>query len=146
MAKHVFSTLAADTNYAEWVTQPGVNTLRKSVLVRGGAGVALGGMGRIYTPHGMRTEVSDEDAEFLSNHKMFKEHQERGHVRIENAAKDAEKVAEKMEADKSPDGAKSGGGSAPKTPADVKKDAEEAAKNSGEDPSDIVKVVTNKGK
>jgi hypothetical protein len=137
MAKHIYSTLSADTNYANWVTQPGVNTIVGQVLVRGGAGVALGGAGRIYTPMGVRTEVSDADAEFLANHPQFKEHLARGHARIENKPGDPEKVATKMETDAN---------SAPKTPKDVKKEAEEAAKKSGLKPDETLQAVTNKGK
>jgi len=137
MSKHVYATLSADTRYADWVTQPGVNTVLRSVLIRGGAGVAIGGSGQIVTPNGVRTEVSDEDAEFLANHKQFQEHQKRGHVRIENVARDPDKVAQKMEPDK---------GSMPKTPADVKKDAADAAKQSGLKPEETLQVVTNKGK
>jgi hypothetical protein len=138
MAKHVFSTLSANTEYADYITQPGVNTVQKKVLVRGGAGVASQGNGpNIYTPQGVRTEVSDEDAEFLSNHGIFKLHQDGGHVKIESKALDADKVAQKMDTDT---------GGQPKTPADVKKEAEDAAKKSGLTPNETLQVVTNKGK
>ncbi len=137
MAKHVISTLSADTRYAEWVTQPGVNTILRSVLVKGGAGIAVGGAGQIFTPDGVRTEVSDSDAEFLSKNGHFIEHQKRGHVKIENSARDPDKVAQKMESDD---------GSAPKTPADVKKEADEAAKKSGLKPEETLQAVTNKAK
>ena len=135
--KHVFSTLSADTNYADWVTQPGVNTILKKVLVRGGAGVALGTGGQIYTPGGMRTEISDADAEFLRKNVHFQEHMKRGHVRIEDKPLDAEKVAGKMETD---------AGSTPKTQDDVKKEADAAAKKSGLKPEETLQAVTNKGK
>lgn len=138
MAKHVFSTLSADTTYADYITQPGVNTIHKKVLVRGGAGVASQGNGpNIYTPAGVRTEVSDEDAAFLCGHGMFKFHQERGHVKIESIARDADKVAQKMDTD---------AGGKPKTPADVAKEAAEAAKQSGLTPNETLQAVTNKGK
>ena len=29
MSKQIFSTLAADTNYADWVTQAGVGTIKR---------------------------------------------------------------------------------------------------------------------
>lgn len=135
MAKHIISTLSADTKYAQFVTQPGVNTIQRFVLVRGGGGIATRGFGQVYTPAGVRTEVSDADAEFLANHKMFKEHQARGHVRIEKIARDADKAAQSMDSDN---------GSAPKTPADVKKEADEAAKKSGLKPDETLSVVTNK--
>ena len=138
MAKHVFSTLSADTTYTAWETQPGVSTILRQVLVRGGAGVAQPGMGaKIYTPQGVRTEVSEEDADFLSKHELFKFHQDRGHVKIENIARDADKVAEKMDSD---------AGGTPKTPADVAKEAAAAAKQTGLTPNETLQAVTNKGK
>ena len=138
MAKHVFSTLSADTRYADFITQPGVSTIHRSVLVKGGGGVALLGAGQsVITHHGVRTEVSDGDAEFLAKHKQFQDHEKRGHVRIENVARDPDKVAQKMEADS---------GSAPKTPEDVKKEAEAAAKKSGLKAEETLQAVTNKGK
>jgi hypothetical protein len=129
--------LSANTRYAQWVNQSGLNTIYRSVLIRGGAGIALRGMGQqVFTPSGIRTEVSDEDAEFLATHKQFQEHQKRGVVRIESIARDPDKVAQKMEPDVSK----------PKTPADVKKDADDAAKKSGLKPEETLQAVTNRGK
>jgi hypothetical protein len=135
--KHVYSTLNADTSYAFHVTTHGHNTIERQIVVRGGAGVARKGMGSVYTPDGVRTEVSDEDAVLLANHGMFKFHQKGGFVRIESIAKDADKVAKDMETDK---------GAAPKTPADVKAAADAAAAKSGLTPPETLQVVTNKGK
>jgi hypothetical protein len=135
LAKHVYSTLSANTEYAAWVTQPGVSSIEKKVLVRGGAGVATAGNGpNIYTPKGVRTEVSDEDAKFLTDHGIFKLHQKGGFVTIEDAASDPDKVAENMDADK---------GGAPKTPADVADEAAKAAKESGLTPNETLQAVTN---
>jgi hypothetical protein len=92
---------------------------------------------RVMTPAGVRTEVSDADAEFLAGHKQFQTHQERGFVKIEKIARDPDTVAQKMETDK---------GGAPKTPDDVKKEAEELAKKSGLKPDETLQVATNKGK
>jgi hypothetical protein len=75
MTKVVISKLDADTNYE---TRDGDSV--RSVLVRGGVGFA--------TRDGVRTEVSDEDAEFLAKHGQFIEHEKRGHVRIESIAPD----------------------------------------------------------
>ena len=136
--KHIISTLNTDVTYAVWQTIHGHNSIQKKVVVRGKAGVAAVGTGpRVYTPSGVRTEVSDEDAELLAAHGLFQEHQKRGHVKIEDIPRDADKVAQKMDADT---------GAAPKTPADVKKAAEEAAKKSGLKPEETLQVVTNKGK
>lgn len=138
MAKHVFSTLSTGVDYTKWETQPGVSTALRRVTVRGGAGVATQGNGpNIITPKGVRTEVSDEDAEFLASHELFQLHQKGGHVKIEKIARDPDKVADNMDTDK---------GGQPKTPADVAKEAAEAAKNSGLTPNETLQAVTNKGK
>lgn len=132
MTKHVISTLSADNRYTNYVNSAGLNMPDYSVLVKGGAGVALIGNGRIVdTPNGVRTEVTDEEAAFLKTHPHFIEHEKRGFVKIINVAKDPEKVAESMEEDK---------GSKPKTP----KDVATAANNV----KDVVPVqaVTNTGK
>lgn len=135
--KHVFSTLNASTAYTDYANQSGINTPVRRVLVHGGAGVAqaAGAGARVYTPQGVRTEVTDEEAEFLAKHPHFIEHQKRGHVRIENIARDPDKVAEKMDQDD---------GSAPKTAADVAKFAEDAAKKSGLAPDETLQVASNK--
>jgi len=131
--KSVISTLTADTRYSKWVTQAGLNTVERSVLIKGGAGVAR--LGRPEeTPQGTRTEISDEDADFLQNHNHFKDHMKRGFVRIVSKAPDPDKAAQSMEKDK---------GSAPKTADDVKATAEAKEKPDGTPP---LQVVTNKGK
>lgn len=140
MTKQVMSTLAADTKYTGWVTNAGLNTVLRSVLIRGGAGVAVKGARQPGdTPQGLRTEVSDEDAAWLAQHKQFIEHQKRGFVRIMNTAQDPDKAAQSMAPDD---------GSRPKTSADVKKDADEAAAKSGLKPEETLQAVTNdkKGK
>jgi hypothetical protein len=135
--RHIISTLSADTRYTNWRNDAGLNTPDHSVLVRGGAGVALIGGGQIVeTPQGVRTEVSDSDAVFLSEHPQFKEHVARGFVRILNTAQDPDKVAESMASDV---------GSLPKTPEDVKKAADEAAKKQ-EAGTPPLQAVTNKAK
>lgn len=136
--KHVFSTLSAGVDYTKWENQPGVSTVLRSVTVRGGAGVATSGNGpNIFTPKGVRTEVSDSDAEFLANHELFQLHQKGGHVKIEKIARDPDKVADNMDTD---------AGGQPKTPADVAEEAAKAAKQSGLTATETLNVVTNKGK
>jgi hypothetical protein len=139
MAKHVISTLSADTKYTQWGKTPGLNQEGRSVLVRGGAGVALRGAGQqVYTPDGIRTEVSDDDAAFLAAHPQFMQHAARGFVKIVDRPLDADKAAQGMEPDE---------GSNPKTPEDVAKAAAEAAARSGGLTStEALQVTTNKKK
>lgn len=137
MTKHVYSTLSASVNYSAWDKSDGVNTIARSVTVHGGATIARPGTGpRFHTPNGVRTEVTDDDARFLADHWLFKQHRERGHVQILDRPKDADKVAEKMEPDE---------GSAPKTPEDVKEAAEAAAKQSGLKPDETLQVAVGNG-
>jgi hypothetical protein len=132
------STLAADNRYTGWVTNAGLNTVERSVLIRGGAGVAVkGARNPGDTAHGLRTEVSDEDAAWLATHKQFQAHQKRGFVRIMNTAQDPNKAAASMAADD---------GSRPMTAADVKADAEKAAAGSDLKPEETLSVTTNKKK
>ena len=129
MAKHIISTLGADTKYTSWVTNAGVNTVCREVLVRGGAGV---NDKRGIAVDGVRTEVSDADAKFLSEHGMFKFHQERGHVKIASIARDPDAVAQSMEVDD---------GTRPRTPGDVEKFAKE--KGLGKEPGTEFRAATN---
>jgi hypothetical protein len=79
--KTIISTLADDNAYQVFGDSP------RRVVVRGCAGVRRIGRG---AQQGVCTEVSDSDAEFLANHGMFREHQARGHVRIENFASNSD--------------------------------------------------------
>jgi len=135
--KHVISTLAAPTAYAGWLSNAGLNTIEKKVVINGGAGVAILGGGQIVdTPNASRTEVSDEDAAWLAKHDHFIDHQKRGFVKIVNVPIDPEKAAKSMSKDD---------GSKPKTPSDVKAAAEaNAAKMEAGTPP--LQVVTNKDK
>jgi hypothetical protein len=130
MSKHVISTLGADVKYTRWVNSAGLNTVEKAVLVRGGAGVTNKAL---ITPDGVRTEVSDEDAEFLAQDPMFKFHQERGHVKIVSMARDPDDVAQSMEKDD---------GTRPRNEKDVEKFAKE--KGLGKEPGTDLKATTNK--
>ena len=129
--KHVISTLASDNRYTAWVTQEGVHTVERSVLVRGGAGL----VNKHGTPEGVSTEVSNEDAEFLANHDHFKEHQKRGFVRIvSNSIRepDPDTAAQTMETDE---------GSRPRTPGDVEK----FSKDKGLDKDEEITVTKGGG-
>ena len=139
MAKHVISTLGADTRYTKWMNQGGPHTALRSVLVKGGAGIVsplsfVRGSVRA-APEGVSTEVSNEDAEFLAAHDQFKEHQKRGFVKIINMDKNPDSVAQSMEKDE---------GSRPRNAGDVKKYSEDLKKKLGKsDPAADLKVTTN---
>ena len=126
MAKHVISTLGANTKYTQWESHGGPNRAIRGVLVKGGAGIVsplsfVRGSVRA-APDGISTEVSNEDAEFLSKHPQFVEHQKRGFVKIINMDKNPDSVAQSMEKDE---------GSRPRNAGDVKKYSEDLKKKLG---------------
>lgn len=136
MSKHIVSTLSASTDYTDWDNAHGVRTKRRSVTVKGGALVASAQRGGDpYTPQGLITHVSDDDAKFLSEHPHFKEHQERGFVKIITINKDADTVAQSMTKDDL---------SRPKTEKDVA-DYQKANEKKNPDMTGL-QAVTNKGK
>ena len=92
---HIYSTNSADAHYCMYDNAPGGSprAIVKSVLIKGGANI--GGKGLI-TPLGVRTEVSEEDLEFLMNNEAFKRHVDKGHLVVSKAKKDADKVAADM--------------------------------------------------
>ena len=128
MAKHVISTLTADNQYNAWVNQGGINERTRSVLVRGGAGVANS---QFITPEGVRTPVSNEDAEFLLSHGLFQEHQKRGFVKLINMDRDPDSVAQSMSKDE---------GARPRN----EKDVERFSKDKKLDKDEKLQVVSNK--
>ncbi len=108
---HVYSTLANDVNYAVYAYDTplanGHRNARKirDVIIKGGTNVAAPIKrrgGEPYTPIGVRTEVSKDEYEHLMQDSTFKDHMERGFIKVENRKLDAEKAAVKMDlADKS---------------------------------------------
>jgi hypothetical protein len=102
MSKFIVSTLTADNRYTGWTKSGGVNTAARSVLVKGGAGIALIGGGKdVATPTGVQTEVSDEDHAFLMAHPQFMEHVRLGFIRVANSSQVPDKAARSMETDPS---------------------------------------------
>ena len=138
MTRHVISTLGADTVYTDWESHGGPHKAVKQVLVKGGAGIisplTLAGSVRA-APDGVSTEISNEDAEFLSNHPHFREHQKRGFVKIISMDKNANTVAQSMEKDD---------GSRPRNAADVEKYSRDLKKKLGKnDPAAELNVAMN---
>jgi hypothetical protein len=94
---YVFSTLANDQKYQNWVKGDGVNIPGEFVNIKGGAGMAVdGGAARIATPLGIGTEVSDEQLAILQANVVFQLHQKNGFIIVRSKHADAEKVAADM--------------------------------------------------
>jgi len=135
MSKYVISTLTADNRYVGWNKSGGVNMIERSVVVRGGAGIPRASdAGDGATPSGVRTQVSDEDAEFLANHPHFQQHAKGGFVKIVNTAQDPEKAAQSMDKD----------ASGPKTAKDVAADNKKNEKDDGTPPLQAVQNNSKK--
>ena len=90
----VFSTLAADVMYVEWL-QGGADLPMqgRNVTIKGGTGVAND---RIVTPIGVGTEVDEEHLAWLEASPVFRHHVKEGHIRVERKSADPEKVAADM--------------------------------------------------
>lgn len=121
---YVYSTLAADVSYNHYVASeivksliPGVAPkatqvprIEKSVLIKGGAGVAPAGIRRLETPLGVSTPVTDDELELLEKNDVFQLHVKNGYITVRRKKVDAEIVVA--------DGMESRDVSAPVTPED----------------------------
>ena len=109
---HVFSTLANDQLYTNWMPGPDIPVKGASVLIKGGTGVAND---RLITPLGVATEVTDSELAELQKNPVFLQHQKDSFVVVRQKKADPEKVAADMNRkDKS----------APLTPSDFAAEAE----------------------
>lgn len=112
MAKiYVFSTLANDQNYTNWI-KGGADIPVKgfSCIIKGGTGVAND---RLITPLGVMTEIDDAALEELEKNPNFVQHKNGGFITVQKKKADTEKVAADMNLKDE---------SAPMTDADYKED------------------------
>lgn len=97
---YVFSTLATDMTYVNWVSPgEGIPPVEgKSIFVQGGAGVAQRGRpgSDIWTPLGRVTEVDDEDLALLERNEVFNLHRKNKFITVQKKNVDVEKVAVDM--------------------------------------------------
>ncbi len=95
MAKvYIFSTLANDQNYTNWVKGGGdIPVKGQSVLIKGGTGVAND---RLITPLGVATEITEEELSILDLNPVFVKHRQDGFITVRNKKAEAEKVASDM--------------------------------------------------
>jgi hypothetical protein len=93
---HVFSTLANDQRYTNYVSNPeGAPIVTGEVLIKGGAGIAND---RFITPLGVHTEISEEQLGELEKNPVFIRHKRDGFVTVQQRRADPEKVATDMNA------------------------------------------------
>ena len=96
---YVVSTLSSTQEYAEFekpmsdgghVARPA--QAKRHVKVMGGANV----QGVLRTPEGVLTKITEADADFLQNHKVFKRHAKRGYVKVIQREANPDKVAKDL--------------------------------------------------
>ncbi|MCL1860942.1 MAG: hypothetical protein FWG52_05335, partial [Proteobacteria bacterium] len=89
---YVYSTLTADQEYCEWINsqiEGNPPTMGHSIIIKGGANLVTGELGwdgyhpNLYTPSGVVTRISKDDAEFLKRNPIFQIHEKKGFVRID---------------------------------------------------------------
>jgi major membrane immunogen (membrane-anchored lipoprotein) len=94
---HVYSTMGQSVRYVKWQkTLDQLPVIEKDVLIRGGTGVI--DAKTLITPCGIRTEVPDEDYEWLKEDFTFKRHVQNGFITVTNVKEKASKVAKNMTA------------------------------------------------
>ena len=95
MAKvYVFSTLANDQNYTNWIKGGNdIPTKGFQCLIRGGTGVSND---RLITPLGVSTEITEQELAELEKNPSFVQHKKEGFITIRNKKAEAEKVASDM--------------------------------------------------
>jgi DNA-nicking Smr family endonuclease len=82
--------MSCDNSYTVYEMSPaGMQVPVKEVIINGGANIANKSL---FTPYGVVTSISDEEAELLQNNYVFKRQQEAGFIRIEKKEQDPEKV------------------------------------------------------
>lgn len=92
---YVYSTLSADVAYTNHADGGGDMPIAlPPVLVKGGAGIAND---RFFTPRGVVTEVTEEQAEYLRANPIFRMHEKNGFVQVSEASTDPEKAAADMQ-------------------------------------------------
>lgn len=114
MVQYVYSTSTNSAFYCLYDTStPGPAVLKKKVEIKGGHNLNAAHnplqKNNIYTPYGVRTEVSDEDFEFLMANSSFQRHIKLGFKSVDSKKIAPEKKAKDMEQKD---------GSAPLTPKD----------------------------
>ena len=104
---HVYSKMAADVTYNDYVPGGDIPRVARSVTIKGGAGVANM---NIITPYGVHTEITEEERDMLLKNGIFQLHRDGGFVTIEEKKEDPDRVATNLTAGPDP--------SAPLTPED----------------------------
>jgi hypothetical protein len=92
---HIYSTLANNNEYIQYNNNGmgGVNTVQRSVLIKGGHGIHKKGIG---TAMGVHTTVSDDDMAWLQEDFSFKQHIKNGYIQVKKGEVNTEVAAADM--------------------------------------------------
>ena len=108
---HIYSKLANSQKYTIY-SPPTDNAndvprVEREILIKGGAGLATK---HLITPNGVHTAITNEDYALLKEVHLFKVHEQKGFIHVENKQFDIDKVVSDMGDAQDP--------SAPLTPTD----------------------------
>lgn len=91
----ITSTMSADVNYTAYEETPsGGKIPAKAILIRGGSNVV--DKRTLVTPHGIVTEVTEEELKMLEENEVFRQHCANGFLVVTHSEKDAKRVAGDM--------------------------------------------------
>ena len=99
MSHYVYSTSPADFAFTPYKPSPDGSALIAGdpVLIKGGAQLPDKTAHHLYTPNGMVTVITDQQAEYLKTDLAFKQLVEFGYMRIEAKRIDVDAAVGKME-------------------------------------------------
>lgn len=123
MSIYIFSTLSSDMAYTNYEGGGADMPIElPPVHIKGGANVADG---RIDTPQGVMTKVTEQQLEYLRANPVFRMHEKNGFIVVSQEAAPIEKVVGDMEGRDN---------SAPVTPMDLPADSQPVTANGEEAP------------
>ena len=96
---HVYSTLASPQRYQNYSSTASDLKIADGdgVLIHGGHSIAHQDRANgVYTPMGVRTEVTADQLAYLKNNTSFMDHEKRGHIKVMDRQVDTEKAAGDM--------------------------------------------------
>ena len=93
MTMYILSTMTNSVSYANWGHAGDLPVIRNKVTIKGGTGLPSisSGFGEVskdgegtplWTADGVITPITDAQYELIKDHKLFKQHIEKGHIKV----------------------------------------------------------------
>lgn len=93
MTQYILSTMTNSVSYANWGKVGDLPVMKNKVTIKGGTGLPSisSGFGEVtkdgegsplWTASGMITPISDEQYDLIKDHKLFKQHIEKGLIKV----------------------------------------------------------------